>query len=180
MSQYDRPMSSRSRSVPPTARLAGGSAPTPAAPTPAAAAAAAATPSRPSIDASKWATKALTDFIEQKANMGHNSSHPEPSSQAPVGASVPRGRSSRRGPGQAAQSASGFRVNLSNTSNISSSSGGGGGGGEDTHAQTAAASAPQPIRSLKRRVGPQAYGPSSSPFATDLTPKAAPPRSNQT
>jgi len=155
MSQYDRPGGGRSRSVPPTARLAGGSAPTPVA-TPTVPAS-----TRAPVDASKWASKRLADFIEQKTNMGHNNSHPDgPQSQAPVGGSAGPRRTGGGG-GQPAAGAgpqsTGFRVNLS-----SPAAGGDQGSGVALY---------QPIRSLKRRAGASSYGPASSPFATDLTPK---------
>ena len=171
MSQHDRPMGSRSRSVPPAARLAGGSAPTPAAPTPNPTP----TPTQPrQVDISKWATKALADFVEAKNNMGHNNSHPDITAKTPVGLGAPRGSgsssvvqtnrrtgsSSKSDKGTPQGATTGYRVNLGSSAGAREATGA---ANTDTVVR-----APQPIRSLKKRA-PSSYGPQSSPFATDLT-----------
>ena len=183
-------MGRRSRSVPPTARLEGGSAPTPAA------TAAAATPGtgsvvnhplppRPPVDISKYASKALMAFVEAKSNMGHNNSHPE-GTQTPVGQATSRVVAAQNATGTSRGRAAGppgsgtplntsARLNLPSSSSSSSSGGGSAAAGGDSHGS--GTNLPQPIRSLKRRGGSQSYGPSSSPFATDLTQK---PPANQT
>ena len=134
-------MGRRSRSVPPTARLEGGSAPTPSA------TAAAATPTpgigsvvnhplppRPPVDISKYASKALMAFVEAKSNMGHNNSHPE-GRQTPVGQATSRVVAAQNATGTSRGRAAGppgsgtplntsARLNLPSSSSSSSSSSG--------------------------------------------------------